>query len=136
MPSASGPAWIHTDDRSAAPFASDLLTGGAGDATGIAPGIVAHPVPGHTRGSVVFVVDERFCFSGDSLAWSHSRQALMAFRGATWFSWTAQTESLAALAAATSFEWLLPGHGARVHLPAAEMHDGLEALVTRMAATA
>ena len=78
----------------------------------------------------------RLCFSGDSLAWSHGRQALTAFRGATWFSWTAQTESLAALAAATSFEWLLPGHGARVHLPADEMHEGLEALVSRMAATA
>jgi glyoxylase-like metal-dependent hydrolase (beta-lactamase superfamily II)/ferredoxin len=128
--------WIHTDDRSAAPYATDLLAGGAREPTTVAAGVVAHPVPGHTRGSVVFVVDDRFCFSGDSLAWSHSRRDLLAFRGATWFSWTEQTASLGELAAATTFEWLLPGHGARVHLPAAEMHERLEALVTRMAAAA
>ena len=127
--------WIHTDDRSAAPYATDLIEGPAGEPTAIAPGVVAHPVPGHTRGSVVFVVDEQVCFSGDSLAWSHGRDDLTAFRGATWFSWQAQTASLRALAERSSFSWLLPGHGARAHLPADEMHARLEALVDRMAAT-
>ncbi len=127
--------WIHTDDRSAAPYATDLIEGDAGEPTAIAPGVVAHPVPGHTRGSVVFVVDEQVCFSGDSLAWSQERGDLTAFRGATWFSWNAQTDSLRALAERSSFEWLLPGHGARAHLPAAEMHERLDALVARMART-
>ena len=127
--------WIHTDDRSAAPFATDLLVGGAGAPTAVAAGVVAHPVPGHTRGSVVFVVDERFCFSGDSLAWSHDRDDLVAFRGACWYSWTEQTRSLRALGAGSSFDWLLPGHGARAHLAGDEMHARLDALVARMADT-
>jgi glyoxylase-like metal-dependent hydrolase (beta-lactamase superfamily II)/ferredoxin len=126
--------WIHADDRGAAPYATDLLEGGPGEPTTIAPGVVAHPVPGHTRGSVVFVVDGRFCFSGDSLAWSHERGDLTAFRGACWYSWPEQTRSLRALAEQTSFEWLLPGHGARAHLDAAEAHRRLDALVDRMAA--
>ena len=125
--------WIHTDDRSAAPFATDLLRGGAGELTEIAPGVVAHPVPGHTRGSVVFVVDERYGFSGDSLAWSHERRDLIAFRGACWYSWSEQTRSLGQLARQGSFEWLLPGHGARCHLPAEELHQRLDRLVGRMA---
>ena len=125
--------WIHADDASAAPFATDVLEGGAGEPTTIADGIVAHPVPGHTRGSVVFVVDDEFCFSGDSLAWSQGRDDLTAFRGACWYSWTEQTRSLQALAGDASFAWVLPGHGARARRPRAEMHDRLVALVARMA---
>mgnify|MGYP001617009906 CR=1 FL=1 len=30
------------------------------------------------------------------------------------------------------FEWILPGHGARIHLPEAEMRRALEDLVARM----
>ena len=127
--------WIHNDDRAAAPWATDLLHGGAGEPTALAPGVVAHPVPGHTRGSVVLIVDEQVCLSGDSLAWSQEREDLTAFRGACWYSWAEQTRSLRALADATSFEWLLPGHGARCHLPADEMGRRLRALVERMAAT-
>jgi glyoxylase-like metal-dependent hydrolase (beta-lactamase superfamily II)/ferredoxin len=125
--------WIHADDASAAPFATDLLEGGPGRPTTIAPGVIAHPVPGHTRGSVVFVVDDEFCFSGDSLAWSQRGQDLTAFRGACWYSWPEQTRSLGVLAADADFAWLLPGHGARAHLPADEMHDRLVGLVRRMA---
>ena len=127
--------WIHTDDRSAARYATDLLEGGPGQPTVIAPGVIAHPVPGHTRGSVVFVMDEQFCFSGDSLAWSHERGDLTAFRGACWYSWTEQTASLGTLATMARFEWLLPGHGARCHLPADDMHERLDALVARMTDT-
>lgn len=124
--------WIHRDDRSAAPFATDLLDGGPDDPTVIAPGVVAVPVPGHTRGSVVYVVDDRYALTGDSLAWSHERRELTAFRGACWYSWPEQTRSLARLAARHRFEWVLPGHGARVHLDADEARAGLEDLVARM----
>ncbi|HEY6532899.1 MAG TPA: MBL fold metallo-hydrolase [Acidimicrobiales bacterium] len=127
--------WIHVDDADAAPFATDLLHGGPGETTTVAPGVIAHPVPGHTRGSVVFVVDEAFCFSGDSLAWSPRREDLTAFRGACWYSWTEQTRSLRALAERASFRWVLPGHGARVHRRVDELHTRLEALVARMAST-
>ncbi len=42
--------WIHADDAAAAPYATDLITGGPGRTTTIAPGVVAHPVPGPHQG--------------------------------------------------------------------------------------
>ncbi len=126
--------WIHADDRSAAPFATDLLRGT--EVESVAAGTVAVPVPGHTRGSVVFVVDERWAFTGDSLAWDHGRRDLVAFRGACWYSWTEQRRSLARLAGSTRFEWVLPGHGARVRLDADDAHRRLVALTRRMQAAA
>ena len=122
--------WIHADDAGAAPFATDRFAGT--DETEIEPGVIAVPTPGHTRGSAVFVVDQHHLFTGDSLAWSHERQDLIAFRDACWWSWPAQAESLARLAARHRFSWVLPGHGARVHADPEELHRRLEALVERM----
>jgi glyoxylase-like metal-dependent hydrolase (beta-lactamase superfamily II) len=121
--------WIHHDDRSAAPFATDLLEGEC--TRTIAPGLVAIPVPGHTRGSVVYSLEDRLLFAGDSLAWSMREQDLVAFRDACWYSWSALTASLAKLAD-YRFEWLLPGHGWPAHLAAEEMNARLRELVTRM----
>lgn len=122
--------WIHEADRSAAPSATDLLAGL--EPALVAPGVVAIPVPGHTRGSVVYAVDGAWLFTGDSLAWSHSRGDLVAFRDACWYSWTEQTRSLARLAERTAFSWVLPGHGARVRLEPDDAHGRLLALVERM----
>jgi glyoxylase-like metal-dependent hydrolase (beta-lactamase superfamily II)/ferredoxin len=123
--------WIHHDDRSAAPRATDLIEG-LGD-TEIQPGLVAIPVPGHTKGSVLFLLDERYLFTGDSLAWSHDRGELTAFRGACWHSWAAQTESLDRLATSRHrFSWVLPGHGARMAGDSEDLHRYLTGLVTRM----
>jgi glyoxylase-like metal-dependent hydrolase (beta-lactamase superfamily II) len=122
--------WIHEDDHAAAPFATDLFEGV--DPTVVAPGVLAIPVPGHTRGSVVFAVDETWLFTGDSLAWSHTREDLVAFRGACWYSWREQTRSLARLAETERFSWVLPGHGARIRLDAADAHARLVDLVGRM----
>ena len=121
--------WIHREDRSAAPYATDLLQGTSTHA--IAPGVVAIPVPGHTRGSVVYLLDDRVLFAGDSLAWSAREQDLVAFRDACWYSWEKLTASLAKLAD-YSFEWLLPGHGWPVHLAKDVMNARLRALVERM----
>src|SRR3954449_12342306 len=126
--------WIHADDRRAAPFATDIVEGTA--TTDVAPGVSVIPVPGHTRGSVVYLVDDRWLFTGDSLAWSHGREDLVAFRGACWYSWPEQTRSLDRLADLARFEWVLPGHGARIHLEADDAHARLRALVGRMAAAA
>jgi len=122
--------WIHEADRSAAPGASDLLRGE--EPVFVAPGVVAVPVPGHTRGSVVFAVDDTWLFTGDSLAWSHRRHDLVAFRDACWYSWEEQTRSLGRLAATASFTWVLPGHGARVCLDPDDAHHRLVRLVARM----
>ncbi len=126
--------WIHEDDARAAPTATDLIRGLAPAV--IAPGVVAVPVPGHTRGSVVFAVDDTWLFTGDSLAWSHRRQDLVAFHDACWYSWDDQTRSLARLADTVSFTWVLPGHGARAALDDPDdAHRRLQALVSRMQAT-
>jgi glyoxylase-like metal-dependent hydrolase (beta-lactamase superfamily II) len=123
--------WIHHDDRVAAPWATDLIEG-LGN-TEIQPGLVAIPVPGHTKGSVVYLLDERYLFTGDSLAWSHQRHDLTAFRGACWHSWTAQTESLDRLARSEHrFSWVLPGHGARQLADPEDLHRRLVGLVARM----
>jgi glyoxylase-like metal-dependent hydrolase (beta-lactamase superfamily II) len=121
--------WIHREDRSAAPYATDLLDDGS--APSIAGGVRAIPLPGHTRGSVAYLLEDRVLFSGDSLAWSPRERDLIAFRDACWYSWTELTESLGKLAA-YRFEWLLPGHGWLAHLPAGEMSARLLALVARM----
>ena len=121
--------WIHQHDRDAAPYASDLLEGEC--ERRIVPGLLAIPVPGHTRGSVVYLLEDRVLFSGDSLAWSMRARDLVAFRDACWYSWSALTASLAKLAG-YRFEWLLPGHGWTAHREAAEMQARLQALVARM----
>ncbi|MBV9953339.1 MAG: MBL fold metallo-hydrolase [Acidimicrobiia bacterium] len=126
--------WIHADDRRAAPYATDVIEGTA--TADIAPGVSVIPVPGHTRGSVVFLVDDRWLFTGDSLAWSYGHEDLVAFRGACWYSWPEQTRSLDRLADEARFEWVLPGHGARVHLDPDDAHARLRALVRRMQAAA
>jgi glyoxylase-like metal-dependent hydrolase (beta-lactamase superfamily II) len=121
--------WIHRADGDAAPYASDLVEGES--ALTITRGVVAIPVPGHTRGSVVYLLDDEVLFAGDSLAWSMKEQDLVAFRDACWHSWTALASSLRKLAD-YRFEWLLPGHGWPIHLAADEMAARLRALVERM----
>ena len=123
--------WIHADDAVAAPYATDIVDGL--DEVEVQPGLVVIPVPGHTKGSVVFLLDGRWLFTGDSLAWSHDRADLVAFRGACWYSWSAQTESLARLAERHRFSTILPGHGARlIGADAGELHERIELLVERM----
>jgi len=121
--------WIHEHDRAAAPFATEIVRGR--EPTPIRPGLAALPVPGHTRGSVVFLLEDSYLFTGDSLSWDHEAKDLEAFRDACWFSWEEQTRSLARLAG-YRFEWILPGHGGSVRLPADGMNRRLVALVQRM----
>jgi glyoxylase-like metal-dependent hydrolase (beta-lactamase superfamily II)/ferredoxin len=127
--------WIHERERGAAPFATDLVRGDDPAApTAIADGVVAIPVPGHTRGSLMFLVDDDALFTGDSLHWSRALGRLSAFPDACWYSWDAQAASLARLAAHHRFGWILPGHGDRRRLGAAEAHAQVVALVERMGA--
>ena len=125
--------WIHEADASGAPFAGGRIRGL--DPVTLWPDLVAIPLPGHTRGSVAYLLRSRYLFSGDSLYWSRARQDLSAFRDACWHSWEEQTESLDRLAA-HGFEWVLAGHGDRHHAPADEMSGRLRRLVERMRGTA
>ena len=122
--------WIHAADADAAPFATDVFCGL--EPVEVQPGLVAVPIPGHTRGSAAFVLEHRFLFSGDSLFWDRDRGDLAAHRHATWYSWSVQAASLRRLADHQRFEWVLAGHGDRAHRPADEMHDRLIRLCARM----
>lgn len=103
--------WIHRTERQAAPFATDLLDGARPDeVTTIRPGLQAVPVPGHTAGSVAFLLEDRFLFTGDTLHWNHRRGELDVFPRQTWFSWDELARSIAALAE-LPVEWVLAGHG-------------------------
>lgn len=125
----SARVWIHEDDARAAPYATDLLRGG--EPREIRKRLLAIPLPGHTRGSVAYLLEDSYLFTGDSLAWSRERRDLVAFRDACWYSWSEQKKSLAKLAA-HRFEWVLAGHGGSVRLPPEEMRSRLAALVERM----
>jgi glyoxylase-like metal-dependent hydrolase (beta-lactamase superfamily II) len=102
---------IHRHDRSAAPYATRLIQGESpAEPTDLGDGVRAIPVPGHTKGSVVFQVDDAVLFTGDSLTWSYEHDAMRAFRDACWYSWPIQKKSLMGLAE-YRFERLFSGHG-------------------------
>ncbi|WP_235215386.1 4Fe-4S domain-containing protein [Phaeacidiphilus oryzae] len=121
--------WIHEGDLDSAPDADRVLRGT--DPTEIAAGVTAVPLPGHTRGSVLFLADDRYCFSGDSFHWSRATGDIEVVDNVTWYSITEQAASLNRVADRLRFEWLLPGHGDRRRLPAAEMAVRMRALAAR-----
>ena len=125
----SARVWIHDDDRGAAPFATDLVRGR--DPAPIAPGVTVIPTPGHTRGSVVFLVDDEALFTGDSLYYSRTLGRLSAFADVCWYSWREQTASIERLAG-HRFSWVLAGHGDRHRGDAAAMHEQIVELARRM----
>ncbi|MEU6774966.1 MBL fold metallo-hydrolase [Streptomyces sp. NPDC046759] len=121
--------WIHEGDLDAAPDADRVLRGT--DPVEIAQGVIAHPLPGHTQGSVLFLADERYCFSGDSFYWSRTTADIEVVESVTWYSISELAASLARTADRLRFEWLLPGHGDRRRLPADDMARRLRQLTER-----
>ncbi|MBR7676478.1 MBL fold metallo-hydrolase [Streptomyces daliensis] len=121
--------WIHEGDLDAAPDADQVLRGT--DPVRIAAGVTAYPLPGHTRGSVLYVADERYCFSGDSMYWSRTTGDVEVAANVTWYSITEQAASLDRTVGSLRFEWLLPGHGDRRRLPSDEMARRLRQLAER-----
>lgn len=116
---------IHEKELRAQPGAERVLTGM--EPVDLGPEFKAIPTPGHTAGHCVLLYRDRFLFSGDHVWWSRRRQALSAGRSVCWYSWPEQIKSMARLAEYT-FEWVLPGHGERALLPAAEMRRQVLAL--------
>jgi len=100
--------------------------GGAGE-------VVVFAVPGHTKGSVLYLVDGHLLFTGDSLCRHPRRQALHAFRDACWYSWEAQTAALGRFAAGEyRFDRLFAGHGWNHDASADVFQRLLHELVARM----
>jgi glyoxylase-like metal-dependent hydrolase (beta-lactamase superfamily II)/ferredoxin len=121
--------FIHRSELASQPGAEVVLDGD--EPIELAPGFVAIPTPGHTTGHCVLVLDERFLFTGDHLAWDRDERRLAAYHDYCWHSWPLQIESMRRLAECR-FEWVLPGHGQRVQLPAEKMRQEINALLTRM----
>lgn len=122
--------WIHRADADAAPFATDVVDGT--HPIEVQPGLQLIPCPGHTRGSVLFLLDDRFLFTGDSLYWSRTHADLAVHVRQTWYSLEVQRESLARVAAEHRFSAVLAGHGSRHETTTDDMHQRLTALVDRL----
>ena len=105
------------------------------DPVALAPDLLVIPTPGHTRGSACLQFREEVLFSGDTLAWSPARGHVIAFRDACWYSWEQLRRSVERLRD-RRFSWLLPGHGAPVNLPEAEMAASLRRCAEWMAGAA
>jgi glyoxylase-like metal-dependent hydrolase (beta-lactamase superfamily II)/ferredoxin len=104
---------IHRYELSSQPDAERVLDGR--DAVELAPGFLAIPTPGHTRGHCALLYRDYFLFTGDHLWWSRARRQLTASRSVCWYSWPEQQASIELLRRYT-FDWVLPGHGQRVKL--------------------
>jgi glyoxylase-like metal-dependent hydrolase (beta-lactamase superfamily II)/ferredoxin len=102
---------MHADDGAARHCRERVIEGE--DAVSLDDDFTAIPVPGHTRGHMVLLYQNKFFFTGDHLAWSPLKETLTAFRSACWYSWPVQTRSMEKLLD-YDFEWVLPGHG-RIH---------------------
>lgn len=123
--------WIHEHDRHAAPWASDILRGD--EATAPIEGVRVIPLPGHSRGSVAYLVDRTYLLTGDSLYWDHRADRLEAFPDFCWYDWDIQLRSLAKLRS-EHFSWVLAGHGGSVALAPERVQAELAAMLHRWGA--
>jgi glyoxylase-like metal-dependent hydrolase (beta-lactamase superfamily II) len=85
------------------------------ESVSLAPGFTLWPSPGHTEGSICLHVEDKFLFTGDTLAWQRDWEQVYAFRRACWYDWSILVDSVERLKA-LPFRWLLPGHGAPIEL--------------------
>nr|WQM80033.1 MBL fold metallo-hydrolase [Streptomyces sp.] len=121
--------WIHEGDLDAAPDADQVIRGT--EPREIAEGVTVHPLPGHTRGSVLYLADGRYCFSGDSFYWSRTTGDLAVADSVTWYSIEELARSLDRVAGRLRFAWVLPGHGDRHRLTTDQMSLRLRSLAER-----
>ncbi len=98
--------WIHDADADAAPYATNITTSDQR----IDDGVMSIHFPGHTKGHVVYHVDDRLLFTGDALFWNHRRHELDVTPKQTWYCWDALANSIDTIAG-LNVEWVFPGHG-------------------------
>lgn len=120
----NAPRSIHTDDVNAKSSHYENKWEGT-EAIQINKDLICIPVPGHTKGSVVYLYKDKFLFTGDHLAYSRNLGHLYAFRTACWYDFDVQIESMKKLLQ-YDFEWVLPGHGSPINLSKDEMKKSLE----------
>lgn len=118
--------WIHEAERDAAPFANRLISDD--DLASPDPAIEVIPVPGHTRGSVMFQVAQETLFTGDTLAWDAHTGRLRGYRRYCWFDWDRQIASIASLRG-RGFTRIFAGHGGSVELSPEDMDRHIDRLL-------
>lgn len=117
--------WIGEADRDAAPYATNVT---AGDAVAlISPGAVSIPAPGHTAGHVVYHINDRLLFTGDTLHWNHRRGEMDVFPKQTFYSWATLADTMDMLAS-LPVEWVFAGHGMWHNIGAQEWKRQMAAL--------
>ena len=117
--------WIGEADADEAPYATDVTVGDR--VTVVSPGVVSIPAPGHTRGHVLYHVDDRCLFTGDTLHWNHRRGEFDVFPKQTFFSWAVLADTMD-LIATLSVEWVFAGHGMWHQIDAEEWARQMTAL--------
>jgi len=103
--------YIHVDENSKVSSLMEVQFEGL-EKREILPDWQMLPVPGHTRGSLVYLYRDTFLFTGDHLAYSRDKKHLIAFKRACWYAWDEQIKSMEETSK-LEFEWILPGHGTR-----------------------
>lgn len=102
--------YIHQDDSNSRTKLYEHFFEGDKDIQ-LTPDLLVIPVPGHTKGSVCFLYQEKYLFTGDHLAFSTKLDHLYAFKGACWYDFKIQIKSMEKLLN-YDFEYVLPGHDA------------------------
>ena len=115
--------WIHENDLAAAPEATDILTGYS--ISEPIEGVTVIPIPGHTIGSVAFLIDESL-FVGDSLSWELDEQKLWTNPTRCWDDWDMQRRSLKRFQD-FRFTYMLAGHGGSIGFA----HERMQAELAR-----
>ena len=102
----------------------DIVEGS--EPTSIAPGVTAIVAPGHTEGHMVFHLDDRWLFTGDTVHWNHRHSELDVTPIQTFYGWEALAATMDVLAQ-LRVEWVFAGHGSWRHVGfdayAAEMRE-------------
>ncbi|WP_279351929.1 4Fe-4S domain-containing protein [Erythrobacter litoralis] len=123
--------WIHEADADAAPFANRIIRDD--DLASPDSAIRIIPVPGHTRGSVVYLTNGNTLFTGDTLAWDHRKEQLRGYRRYCRFDWNRQIASITSLRD-LGFTRVFAGHGGSIDLPVSEMVRHVDRLLDRESA--
>ncbi|MHA2099760.1 MAG: MBL fold metallo-hydrolase [Candidatus Kariarchaeaceae archaeon] len=120
---------IHYYDRSAQRDAEIKIKGF--DSIEIEPNFLVIPTPGHTKGHMVLLYNNKYLFTGDHLYWRSDIQMLRATRNYCWYNWDEQVESMKKLLK-YNFSWILPGHGHRINFEKNIMKEKFSEFCKRM----
>ena len=88
--------------------------------------------PGHTRGHVVLLWQEKYLFSGDHFAWLPGLRRFGSFRDYCWYSWEVQIASVERMQIHRHVEWVFPGHGKWSRVPQGQFPDIVRAAAAWM----